>query len=129
MFVQLDVSNDGFLSPEELRSGIKMVVGNLLAQDTDWNNLVDTLDSDGNGKIDYAEFTTAAVDRRVLLSQKNLEHAFKIFDTDGNGKITCDELSGIFHAGHSNLNEETMEVLWKEILEDMDTNKDGQISF
>jgi hypothetical protein len=31
MFIQLDTSKDGFLSPDELRNGIKMVVGNLLA--------------------------------------------------------------------------------------------------
>ena len=40
-----------------------------------------------------------------------------------------DELSGIFHAGYSNLNDDTMKVLWNEILSDMDQDNDGAISF
>jgi Ca2+-binding EF-hand superfamily protein len=31
--------------------------------------MVDQLDLNGDGKIDYAEFTTAAIDRRMLLSR------------------------------------------------------------
>jgi calcium-dependent protein kinase len=50
------------------------------------------LDTNGDGKIDYAEFTTAAIDRRIILNQKNLEASFKIFDQDGNGQISIDEL-------------------------------------
>ena len=72
MFLALDKSQDGYLSPEELKSGMNMVVGNLKASDTDWLALVDQLDSNNDGRIDYAEFVTAAIDRRILLSQENL---------------------------------------------------------
>ena len=52
-----------------------------------------------------------------------------MIDTDGNNKITKEELQGIFHSGLSNVGEDTMETLWNEILEDMDEDNDGAISF
>ena len=92
VFLMLDVSKDGFLTKEELRGGMTDALGNLTADRTDWDEMVDQLDVNGDGKIDYSEFMTAAIDRRVLLNMENLEKAFKLFDADNNGKISMDEL-------------------------------------
>lgn len=35
-----------------------------------------SMDSDGNGVIDYTEFITAAIDKVALLNKKNLVAAF-----------------------------------------------------
>jgi Ca2+-binding EF-hand superfamily protein len=43
------------------------------------------LDTNHDGKIDYGEFITAAVNRSRLLNEANLDIAFKMFDKDGNG--------------------------------------------
>ena len=53
-----------------------------------------------------------------------METAFNCFDTDGNGKITVDELQSIFDFA-----ETKDKRLWKEIMEEVDTNKDNVISF
>ena len=68
MFLKLDTSHEGFLSPDELRQGMSLVLGPLKANETDFLQIVEALDTNKDGKIDFAEYTTAAIDRRVLLS-------------------------------------------------------------
>ena len=46
----------------------------------DINSIMDLLDSDKNGFIDYSEFLKATVDWNRYLSRQNLEHVFNIFD-------------------------------------------------
>ena len=91
LFLKLDTSSDGFLSMEELKTGMVKSIG-LSAASTDWKELFEFMDTNGDGKIDYAEFTTAAIDRRIILNKKNLEASFAIIDQDGNGEISIQEL-------------------------------------
>ena len=79
MFLQVDTSNDGFLSLDEIKQGMGKVLGSLQADSQDWIDLVEQLDTNGDGKIDYSEFITAAVNRARLLNSQNLEIAFKMF--------------------------------------------------
>ena len=65
----------------------------------DWSKMVNAMDTDGDGKIDYTEFITAAYNRELLLSQQNLQIAFKMFDQDGNGQLSMDELKAVFASG------------------------------
>ena len=65
----------------------------------DWGKMVNAMDTDGDGKIDYTEFITAAYNREMLLSQQNLQIAFKMFDQDGNGQLSMDELKAVFASG------------------------------
>jgi calcium-dependent protein kinase len=96
MFLALDTSQDGFLSLEELKNGMKKVLGTFKAECQDWQVLIEQLDTNNDGKIDYSEFISAAVNRARLLSQQNLEVAFQMFDTDGNGYISVRELKEVF---------------------------------
>ena len=81
------------------------ILGTLKAQASDWEELVEQLDINGDGKIDYQEFITAAVNRSKLINDQNLEIAFKMFDQDGNGQISITELKNVFQGG-SNMNKE-----------------------
>lgn len=45
-------------------------------------------DTNGDGNVDYSEFLTAAFDKVKLITEPNLEKAFKIFDKDGDGSIS-----------------------------------------
>ena len=65
----------------------------------DWDKMVNAMDTDGDGKIDYTEFITAAYNRELLLSQQNLQIAFKMFDQDGDGTLRMDELKSVFASG------------------------------
>ena len=99
MFKTLDKNNDGSISLEELEEGMSDIVALFNLDEPDVREMLAAADADKNGTIDYGEFIAAAFDRDILLSQKNLEIAFKIFDTDGNGVITKEELKGVFGNG------------------------------
>jgi Ca2+-binding EF-hand superfamily protein len=43
---------------------------------TDLNELMEVLDADGSGTIDYTEFITAEIDKVFLLSSDNLRAIF-----------------------------------------------------
>ena len=75
------------------------ILGSLKAQASDWEELVEHLDINGDGRIDYQEFITAAVNRVKLINDQNLATAFKMFDQDGNGQISTAELKRVFQQG------------------------------
>jgi calcium-dependent protein kinase len=80
------------LDNEELEKMRKFVKESLnLDLHYDYNNLFKNLDLDGDGKIDFNEFLTAAIDHRKLLTKKNIDHIFRTFDTDGDGEISVEE--------------------------------------
>ena len=43
------------------------------------------IDADGDGKISFEEFISAAVDKLALLNHENLKLAFDKIDKDGDG--------------------------------------------
>ena len=128
MFLKLDTSQDGFLQVEELQKGMGNVFGMLHAESTEWQEMVHELDTNGDGKIDYQEFITAAVGRSKLLNQQNLQIAFNMFDKDGNGMIDKEELRAVFH-GIEGEQSGTERDLLEQIMSEVDRNNDNQISF
>lgn len=60
-------------------------MGSFYYQNNDWEEILVSIDSNGDGRVDFSEFISAAYNRSKLVSEKNLEIAFKMFDIDGNG--------------------------------------------
>ena len=113
MFLQLDTSQDGFLTIDELSDGMNQVLGFMRAGSQDWHDLINQLDTNHDGKIDYGEFITAAVNRARLLNEENLRIAFNLFDADGNGQISVEELRAVFHgAVCTTALDDSDETLW-----------------
>ena len=50
-----------------------------------FDEILESLDKNRNGVIDYTEFLTAASNKEKLLTDKNLRFAFRMFDKDGDG--------------------------------------------
>ena len=46
--------------------------------------------------MDYTEFITAMISKKVLLKKENLKGAFMMIDRDGSGYISVDELKSAF---------------------------------
>ena len=66
---------------------MSQILGELKSHSSDWQTLIEQLDTNNDGKIDYSEFITAAVNRAKILSSQNLEIAFKMFDQDGHESL------------------------------------------
>lgn len=60
-------------------------MGSFYYCNNDWEEILVSIDSNGDGRVDFSEFISAAYTRSKLVSEKNLEIAFKMFDIDGNG--------------------------------------------
>eukprot|EP00920_Eleutheroschizon_duboscqi_P041915 GHVT01100589.1.p1 GENE.GHVT01100589.1~~GHVT01100589.1.p1 ORF type:complete len:511 (+),score=82.11 GHVT01100589.1:538-2070(+) len=132
IFRGMDRNGDGRLDRAELVNGYKELIKlkggdasnlDLATIESSVDTILENIDFDKNGFVEYSEFVTVAMDRNTLLSKERLRRAFKMFDVDGSGKISSSELATIF--GVSNLEDET----WKEVLREVDANKDGEVDF
>ena len=84
---------------------------------------MDLVDANKNGYIDYSEFLSAAISKEIILDKERIESAFKAFDVDGSGSISSEELKLMFGG-----DENTGDQVWKELIKEVDTDKDGTIN-
>jgi calcium-dependent protein kinase len=56
-----------------------------------WQDILQKIDLDGNGRIDFHEFYTAAVDHKKVFNDQNIFKAFQIIDVNGDGYIDINE--------------------------------------
>lgn len=124
VFIRFDESGDGHLQLEEIQKGLKQVLGHVKGSMKIYEEIMQTLDKNFNGVIDYSEFLVAAADKEQLLNQNNLKLAFNLMDADGNGSITRQELRNVFETS-----EKKDEELWNQIFKEVDANGDGAITF
>ena len=101
-------------------------------KEPDWQKLVECIDMNNDGQVEWDEFMTAATNRyRLIMDEENLRTAFDILDKDGNGQITLEELQECFQM--SNLDEHVGQGeganLWKKMMTEIDKNGDGIIDF
>ncbi|XP_071734146.1 calcium-dependent protein kinase 29-like isoform X2 [Rutidosis leptorrhynchoides] len=122
MFNNIDTDRSGSITYEELKTGLSKLGSRL--SEPEIQQLMEAADVDKNGTIDYIEFITATMHRHKLDREENLHRAFQFFDKDNSGFITRDELK------HS-MTEYGMgdEATIDEVLDDVDTDKDGKINY
>mmetsp|Transcript_15371 Transcript_15371/g.15354 ORF Transcript_15371/g.15354 Transcript_15371/m.15354 type:complete len:189 (+) Transcript_15371:1086-1652(+) len=118
-FLDLDKNHDGSLSKEELSEAVRKL---RLRKKTDIQELIETLDTDRSGQVDYSEFITGALKWEKNMTKQKLEAAFKTFDLDQDGEIDIDELKQVLGD-----NEMVDEATWDKILSEADLNHDGKI--
>jgi calcium-dependent protein kinase len=82
-------------------------------------------DVNGNGYLDYGEFVAITIHLQRLSNDAHLRTAFLFFDKDSSGYIERAELADALadEAGH------TDEAALNNVLREVDTDKDGRISF
>lgn len=95
-FRSLDRDGDGMLSPGDIREGLaKAGMGMTPALE----ELLQSVDSDGSGFLDYTEFIAATVDQELYAQRDVCLAAFRTFDLDGDGKISECELEHVLGGG------------------------------
>ncbi|KAI4838984.1 calcium-dependent protein kinase 3 [Plasmodium brasilianum] len=125
-FLHLDEEGKGNITKQQLKKGLESS-GLKLPQNFD--RLIDQIDSDGSGRIDYTEFLAAALDRKKL-TKKLMYCAFRVFDVDNDGEITTAELAHILYNGNKkgNITERDINQV-KKMIGEVDKNHDGKIDF
>ncbi len=86
------------------------------------NQIFEEIDVDDSGKVDIHEFSIIALEHERKISQKKLQEAFKYFDINQDGFVSKNELEHIL--GDIQIEE----VIWEDILGEVDTNGDGQLN-
>ena len=126
LFNMIDLNGDGKITQQELYDGLsKMMKSDTLKNDVEI--IFKNIDMDDNKYIEYEEFVRAAVNKEKFLSENVLKFAFRYFDKDGSGEITFDEIEDIFKGSVADKNK--VHESLKKIIDEVDTNKDGIISF
>ncbi|KAF2316001.1 hypothetical protein GH714_040796 [Hevea brasiliensis] len=123
MFTLMDTDNDGKVTFEELRAGLRKV-GSQLAE-PEIKMLMEVADVDGNGVLDYGEFVAVTIHLQKMENDEHFRRAFMFFDMDGSGYIELDELREAL-ADESG---ETDNDVLNDIMREVDTDKDGCISY
>ncbi|XP_062026707.1 calcium-dependent protein kinase 10 [Rosa rugosa] len=123
MFTLMDTDKDGRVTYEELKTGLQKV-GSQLAE-PEVKMLMEVADVDGNGFLDYGEFAAVTIHLQKLENDEHLRRAFIFFDKDGSGYI---ELVELRQALADETGETDMDVL-TDIMREVDTDKDGRISY
>merc|ERR1712107_771870 len=124
MFMSLDGNGDGKLTVAELKEGITKA--GLKEIPSDLQAIMEDIDADGSGEIDYTEFLAASLEKKAYIVEDVCWQAFRNFDKNGDVKISQEELKQV-------LNDPSVEGVANkevaEILKSFDGDGDGFIDF
>ncbi|KAJ4882944.1 Calcium-dependent protein kinase 7 [Raphanus sativus] len=123
-FEMMDVNKRGKINLEELKYGLQKA-GQQIA-DADLQILMEATDVDGDGTLNYGEFVAVSVHLKKMANDEHLHKAFNFFDKNQSGYIETEELR---EALNDELDETSSEEVIAAIMQDVDTDKDGRISY
>ena len=123
-FSLLDKNGDGTITTTELGTVMSSLGQN--PTEAELMDIINDIDSNGNGAIDFPEFLTMMARKmKDNDSEEELLEAFKVYDKDGNGLISAAELSHITtNLGETLTNEEV-----NEMIREFDIDGDGHINY
>ena len=88
--------------------------------------MIQEVDSDGNGEVDFQEFLTMMTHKMHNIdTEDEMREAFKLFDRDGNGYISPAELKQVMNNLGERLTEAEVDLMIREV----DANGDGQVNY
>mmetsp|Transcript_104625 Transcript_104625/g.272323 ORF Transcript_104625/g.272323 Transcript_104625/m.272323 type:complete len:495 (+) Transcript_104625:75-1559(+) len=125
VFMALDGNGDGLLTAAEMKDGLAKA--GLKEIPVDLQQILEDVDSDGSGVIDYTEFLAATLDKRAYQQEDVCWSAFRLFDKNGDGKISQQELKQVL--ANDELNEVAGAKAIAELMKEIDGNGDGVIDF
>jgi len=119
IFVKLDVNGDGLITHSELRRGLQQAGIQIPRPDVE--DIMDSVDCDGSGEIDYTEFLAATIEKQQYVDEAVCWNAFSLFDVNCDGKITSSDLKQML--------DKTSTRSAVELVRQADANNDGSIDF
>jgi len=123
-FSVFDKDGDGTISEKEL--GTVMRALGLNPTEEELTQMVQEVDTDGNGEVDFDEFCSMMI-RRMEDEDGDEEilEAFQVIDRDGDGFISEADLKDLM----TNLGEKVTEEELKDMIREVDLDNDGHVSF
>ena len=89
-------------------------------------DMINEVDADGNGEIDFPEFLTMMARKmKDTDSEEEIKEAFKVFDKNGDGKISAAELRHVMTSIGEKLSDQEVD----EMIKEADTDGDGEINY
>lgn len=116
----LDASEDGHLDIHGLKKGLKKIDHPLKNADDLLHDVLNAVDSTGDGSIQYKEFKVF-----IEHAERELFQLFDSIDRDHNGSLDKDELRQAFARSGIVVSNAKLD----EFFDEMDTDHDGNISF
>ena len=127
-FQLFDTKKQDYLSADDL--GEIMRAMGFRPTEEELVDLVNEIDEDGSGQIEFAEFcqlcaTFLVEDPDIETMKKELKDAFRIYDKEGQGFITTETLRGLIGELLAPLTDEELEG----IIEELDEDGSGSMDF
>ncbi|KAI1320757.1 mitochondrial carrier [Xylariaceae sp. FL0255] len=117
---QLDYQGKGELDWKGLQRGLKKIDHPMKNADQMLKNIINVVDTNGDGKIQYEEFRVW-----VEAAERHLFHLFRSIDRDHNGKLDPDELRAAIHKQGLAVPQRRLDKFF----ENIDHNSDGFITY
>ncbi len=125
IFEEFDTDHDGHLTRDELLEGLSKVMDKEDAE-KETDQLMQALDTDGSGFIEFEEFLRASANKENYVQKDKLKVIYDLLDENKDGQISIKEMKNFFKDDEDfNVGDET----WREFIGEVDTDDDGQLSF
>ncbi|KAA3458909.1 calcium-dependent protein kinase 8-like [Gossypium australe] len=122
-FDMMDTKQRGKITLEELKAGLQKL-GQQIPY-ADLQILVGAAGGDGDGTLNYGEFVAVSVHLRKMANDEHLHKAFAFLDLNKSGYLEKEDLRDALNDEVDPCSEEVINA----IMHDVDTNKDGRISY
>ncbi|KAK3097154.1 hypothetical protein FSP39_006899 [Pinctada imbricata] len=123
-FSLFDKEGDGTITTKELGTVMRSLGQN--PSETELQSMINEVDADGNGTIDFPEFLSMMNSKmKDTDAEGEVKEAFSVFDKDGSGFISASELKHVM----TNLGEKLTDEEVEEMMREADVDKDGRVNY
>jgi len=121
LFLSLDTNGDGILTRQEFSTGVQACG----IEETFIAEMMQSVDADNSGVIDYSEFLAATLERTMYIKNHGaLMRAFRCFDQDDGGSLDIDEIAETLDMQGKDEREEV-----EGFFQQVDMNGDGAMDY